>query len=54
MRRSSGDCLPRLATHSLAGAAGEVVDSSSLPRLCWRRRRSKWRKRRSGVESRSG
>ena len=30
MRHSSGDCFPRLATPSLAGAAGEVVDSSSL------------------------
>ena len=30
LRRSSGSCLPLFAPPSLAGAAGEVVDSSSL------------------------
>ena len=30
LRHSSGKCLPRLATSSLAGATGEVVDSSSF------------------------
>ena len=33
LRRSSGDCLPRLATPSLAGAAGEAADLAHTPLL---------------------
>ena len=46
LRRSSGPGLPRLATPSLAGAAGEGVDSCSLQFLTASLRRKKRRRSR--------